>query len=149
MDHNTTTGSQKGAKWRDGMQKHKQLSYLRPRCSCIEKSGRCMSEPSLRHQVVCLDRRIYVILVNSNSNPHQHVLRSFHNLPLDLQEIGPLKGFETKIIIVKVSIIDYLTVQASSILQPKRKLSKLKNVTSKRIITEKKTLLHVLINITC
>ena len=69
-----------------------------------------MSKPSLRHHVVCFDGRIYVILVNPNSNPHQHVLRPFHNLPLNLQEVRPLKGFESKIIIVKVPVIDYLAV---------------------------------------
>lgn len=51
------------------------------------------------------------------------MLRPFYNLPLDLQEVGPLKGFEAKVIIVKISIIDYLTVQTSSILQQESQLS--------------------------
>jgi len=57
--------------------------------------------------------------VNSNSNPHQHVLRPFHNLSLDLQEVGSFKGLEAKVIIVKVPIIDDLRVQASRILKQK------------------------------
>ena len=71
--------------------------------------------------MVCFDSRINVILVNSNRNPHQHVLRPFYNLPVDLQEVGPLKGFETKVIIVKVSVINDFTVQTSSILTEERK----------------------------
>ena len=79
-----------------------------------------MSEPSLRHQMISFDNRIDIILVDTNSNPHQHVLRPFNNISLYFQQVGPLKGLEAKVIIVKVSIIDYLTVQTSSILeQPK------------------------------
>jgi len=93
-------------------------SYLRPRSSSIEKSRRCVGEPSLRHHVVSFNSRVYVILVNPNRDSHQHVLRPFHNLPLNLQEVRPLKGFEPKIIIVEVPVIDYLAVQTRSILQP-------------------------------
>jgi len=47
------------------------------------------------------------------------VLRPFHNLSLDLQEVGSFKGLEAKVIIVKVPIIDDLGVQASRILKQK------------------------------
>lgn len=98
-----------------------QCTYLGSRCSCIEQGGGSMCEPSLRHHMIRFDCRINIILVNSNSNPHQHVLRSFHNLPLHLQKVRPLKCFETKVVIVKVSVIDDFTVQTSSILQEPKK----------------------------
>ncbi|PIA60714.1 hypothetical protein AQUCO_00300318v1 [Aquilegia coerulea] len=78
-------------------------------CSCIKKCGRSMCEPTLGHQMVCFESRINVILVDTNSNSHQHVLWSLHNLPFNLQEI--LKGFKSKVIIDKVSVIYNLTVQ--------------------------------------
>ena len=99
---------------------NKMYSYLRPRSSSIEKCWRCMGEPSLRHHVVSSDSRFYVILVNPNRDSHQHVLGPFNNLPLNLQEVRPLEGFEPKIIIVKVPVINYLAVQTRSILQPNK-----------------------------
>ena len=78
-----------------------------------------MSEPPLRHHVICLDSRINIVLVNSNRNPHQHVLRPFYNLPIYLQEVRPLKGLEAKVIIVKVPVINDLTIKASRILVKK------------------------------
>lgn len=82
-----------------------------------------MSEPPLRHHVICLDSRINILLVNSNSNPHQHVLRPFNDLPLYLQEVRPLKGLEAKVIIVKVPVVNYLAIQSSSILVMKNNKS--------------------------
>jgi len=41
---------------------------LGSRCSSIEKGGRSMCEPSLRHQMVCFECRINIFFVNSNSN---------------------------------------------------------------------------------
>lgn len=76
--------------------------------------------------MVCFDGRINVILVNPNSNPHQHMLGSFYNFSLDLQEVGPLQGFEAKIIIVKIPVVDDLTVQTSSILKGKNLLKKIR-----------------------
>lgn len=80
-----------------------------------------MSEPPLRHHMIGPNDRVNVTLVNSNSNPHQHMLRSFHNFSLDLQKVRPLKGFKAKVIIVKVTVIDDLTVQTSSILRQGKK----------------------------
>jgi hypothetical protein len=51
------------------------------------------------------------------------VLGPFHNLPLDLQQVGSFKGLEAKVIIVKVPIIDDLRVQASSILKQKENVT--------------------------
>lgn len=80
-----------------------------------------MSEPPLRHHVIRLDSSINILLVNSNSNPHQHVLRPFNNLSSYLQEVGPLKGLEAKIIIVKVPVVNYLAIQLSCILEERKK----------------------------
>ena len=76
-----------------------------------------MSEPALRHQMVCSENRINIILVDSNSNSHQHVLWPLYYFSRNFQEIRSLKSLKTKIIIIKVPVINYLTVQASSILK--------------------------------
>jgi hypothetical protein len=60
-----------------------------------------------------------IIFVDANGHTHQHVLRSFHNLSIDFEKVRPLQGFETKVIIIKVPIIDYLTVQPCRILWKK------------------------------
>ena len=106
-------------------------TYLRSRGPTIEKGWRSMSEPTLRHHVVCFDNRINIILVNSNSNSHQHMLRPFYNLPLNFQKVGPLKGFEAEIIIVKISIIYDLAVQTSRILKEREK-----DITWERLLQE-------------
>lgn len=58
-----------------------------------------------------------IIFVDANRHAHQHVLRSFHNLSIDFEKVRPLQGFETKVIIIKVPIIDYFTVQPCCILR--------------------------------
>lgn len=60
-----------------------------------------------------------IIFVDANRHAHQHVLRSFHNLSIDFEKVRPLQGFETKVIIIKVPIIDYFTVQSCRILGKK------------------------------
>lgn len=96
----------------------KNVSYLGPWSACIEKGWSSMSEPMLRHQMVCFQSRISVIFVNTNRNPHQHVLWPFYNSTVHLQKVRPLKGFEAKIIKVKISVVDDRTIQACSILEP-------------------------------
>jgi len=53
----------------------------------------------------------------ADRNSHQHMLRPFRDLSTNFQQIGPLKSLKTKIIIVEISVIIYLTLQASSILK--------------------------------
>jgi len=97
-----------------------------------------MSEPSLRHQMVGLDHGINIILVDPNSNPHQHVLRPFNNSPLDFQEVRSLKSFKSKVIIFKITVIDDLTVQTSSVLK--------KPVTHKSVIYKIHTYIYIYIS---
>lgn len=49
----------------------------------MEESWSCMTEPSLRHQMVSFDSRINIFLVDAKRNPHEHVLRPFNNFALD------------------------------------------------------------------
>lgn len=80
-----------------------------------------MSKPALRHHVVRFESRINVGLVNAHRHPHQHVLGPFHNFAVHFQEIRPLQGFEAEVIVLKISIINDLTVEPLCVLQGKDK----------------------------
>ncbi len=75
-----------------------------------------MGEPALGHRMVGFENSFNIRFVNANSDPHQHVLRSLHNSPIDFEKVRSLQGFEAKVIIVKVPIIDYFTIQPCCIL---------------------------------
>ncbi len=94
-------------------------SNLRPCSSSIEECRWCMSEPALGHSMVSFKSSFDIIFVDANRHAHQHVLRSFHNLSIDFEKVRPFQGFETKVIIIKVPIIDYFTVQPCCILRKK------------------------------
>ena len=90
---------------------------MRPWSASVEQGWGSMSKPALRHHVVCFDSRFNIILMYADRNSHQHMLRPFRDLSTNFQQIGPLKSLKTKIIIVEISVIIYLTLQASSILK--------------------------------
>ena len=84
------------------------------------------------------------LLVDANRYPHQHVLRPLHNPAVDAQQVGTLQclqygsptgpqlcgspplcevgtqhgraHLETEVVVVKVAVVDDLTVQALSVL---------------------------------
>jgi hypothetical protein len=66
----------------------------------------CMGEVSLRHQVVGLDDLVDVAAVDADSYTHDHMLRSLDNLAIDAEEVRPLEGLETKVVVRKVSVVD-------------------------------------------
>ena len=51
-----------------------------------------MREHALRHQVVSLDGRCQVGLVDADRDAHQHVLRPLDDLAVDAEQVGALKG---------------------------------------------------------
>jgi len=69
-----------------------------------------MSEPHLTHQVVRLEGRLYVFLMNSERAAHQHVLGSLANHVLDFEEVCALKSLEAEEVIIKVPRIINLGV---------------------------------------
>lgn len=90
--------------------------YLRPWGSGVKQSRRCVCEPTLRHGMVSLQRCFNIILVYSNRNSHEHVLGPLDNFAVHLQKIRPFQCLEPEVVVVEISVIDYLAVQPSSIL---------------------------------
>ena len=62
-----------------------------------------MGEPLLTHQVVRLEGSLQVRHVDADRAPHEHVLRSLHNLAIHLQEIGSLQRLEAEKVILEVT----------------------------------------------
>lgn len=65
-----------------------------------------MSEVSLRQIIVCLNDFINVLLVDGDSNSHEHVLGTLGDLAVDFHEVTAFQSFEPKEIVVEVSVID-------------------------------------------
>ena len=74
-----------------------------------------MSEQFFRHHVIRLYGSIDVIAMDADGDPHQHVLRTLNNLAINFQQVASLKGFETKILVVKIALINNGGVQSIGI----------------------------------
>ena len=74
----------------------KTRAQLRARGTGIEKGGRGVGEITLGHEVIGVNSTLDVRSVDSYSNTHKHVLRSLGRDTVDLQQVRPFKGFETK-----------------------------------------------------
>ena len=74
-----------------------------------------MSEPLLREEMICLSGRLDVVLVDTDSNAREHVLRACNNTAVDAEEVGALESLDPKVIVIKVTIIDNLRVQTLSV----------------------------------
>jgi len=74
----------------------KARTQLRARSTSIEKGRRGVGEIAFGHKVVGLNNTLDVGSVDSYSNTHKHVLWSLGRDIVDLQQVGPFKGFETK-----------------------------------------------------
>ena len=82
----------------------------------VEQRRGCVGKPLFRQQIVGLNGRVNIFLVNSNGYPHQHVLWAFGNASVNLQQVRFFEGFVAKIIITVIAIIDDRRVQQSRIL---------------------------------
>lgn len=67
-----------------GYERFQKMLYLGPGSSSIEKGRRCMSKPSLGHQMIRSYSSFNIILVDPNRNPHQHVLWPFNYFSMDI-----------------------------------------------------------------
>mmetsp|Transcript_35211 Transcript_35211/g.80625 ORF Transcript_35211/g.80625 Transcript_35211/m.80625 type:complete len:210 (+) Transcript_35211:1264-1893(+) len=74
-----------------------------------------MCEVLLGHQVVRLYGRLDVWAMNATRHPHEHVLRAFHNLATDAQEVCTLECLEAKVVKAKVSFIVDCRIKLCSI----------------------------------
>lgn len=79
--------------------------HLVSRGTCVEQGWRSVGEVSLGHQVVRLDGAVDVVAVDADSDSHDQVLRSFGDLAVQSQEVGSLKGLETKVVVVEVTVV--------------------------------------------
>ena len=70
-----------------------------------------MSKPTLGEQVVGLNSRFDIMLVDTNSNTHKHVLRAFYYTAIHTEEVGTLESLETKVIVIKITIVDDFRVE--------------------------------------
>merc|ERR1719234_1894906 len=84
---------------------------LGPGGGCIKESRGGMSEKLLGEQVIGLNGCLYVLTMDANRHPHQHLLRSLHHLTVDLQQVRPLRSLEAKVLVLKVPVIDNGRVQ--------------------------------------
>ena len=55
-----------------------------------------MSKVSLRHEMVGLDNPFDIFAMNTNSDTHDHLLRSLSYSTIDSEQIGSFEGFETE-----------------------------------------------------
>jgi len=63
-------------------------------CTGIEEGGRSVREITFRHEIVRLNNPVHVRAVDSDGDPHDHVLRSFSDASIDAKEIGAFESFE-------------------------------------------------------
>jgi hypothetical protein len=57
------------------------------RGTSVEECGGSMSEELARHEVVCLQDTLNIITPDTNSNTHDHVLRTLDNLAVDFEKV--------------------------------------------------------------
>ena len=57
-----------------------------------------------------------ILLVDTDGYSHQHVLRALDNFTVDAQQIGALQSFETKVVVIKVTVVDNFRVKSFRIL---------------------------------
>ena len=58
------------------------------------------------HQIVCLDRALNVVTVDSDRHTHDHVLWTFCDLAIEAEEVRSLEGLESEVLVVEVSVVD-------------------------------------------
>ena len=70
-----------------------------------------MGEVALAHQVVGLECLFDVGVVDSDGHAHQHVLRAFSDFAVELEEVGTLKGLESKVVVGVISAVVNVVVE--------------------------------------
>ena len=88
----------------DGQQEARR--QLGTRGPSVEEGGGSVSKVFFGHEIVRVDGRLYIIAVDAHSDAHQHMLRTFGGKIVDFQEIGTFEGFETKEIVVEITIVN-------------------------------------------
>ncbi len=105
----------------DGVFLHRQQetrAQLRTHRARVEQRRRGVREPSLGHEIVRLargnresreranlDHRRQIAFVNADRDSHEHVLRSFHDLAVDLQEIRSFQCLESEVRVAEIAVV--------------------------------------------
>ena len=74
-----------------------------------------MREVALAHEVVGSERFVNIAVVDAHGDPHEHVLRAFNDLPVQLEQVGTLDGLETEVIVVVIATVVDMAVQSVSV----------------------------------
>ena len=64
-----------------------------------------MREVLLGHELVRLDRGIYITPVNADRDAHDHVLGPFRDLAVAAHQVASLEGLEAEVVVLEVSVI--------------------------------------------
>ena len=64
-----------------------------------------MREVLLGHELVRLDRGIYITPVNADRDAHDHVLRPLRDLAVAAHQVASLEGLEAEVVVLEVSVI--------------------------------------------
>ncbi len=70
-----------------------------------------MDKPFFTHKIVSLYSTGKIYAVDTNGGTHQHMLWSFHYLTVRSQQVTSLKGFESKVIEIVITVVDDGTVK--------------------------------------
>ena len=73
------------------------ISSFSPASRAATYSRGSVGKVPLAHQVVGLDDLVNPLAPDTNSDTHDHVLRTFGNLAVNPQKVRSLKGLETEL----------------------------------------------------
>ena len=89
----------------------KARAHLRIGSAGIEERRRGVREVAHGKEVVRLNDTLNVVSVNADADAHEHVLRTFGNVSIQLEEITLFERFESKIVEFKVTIVNDGSIQ--------------------------------------
>lgn len=61
-----------------------------------------MGKPHLAHQIVGLECRLQIFLVDADRAAHQHMLWPFRNFASNFEEVGTFQGLEAKEVVIVI-----------------------------------------------
>jgi hypothetical protein len=64
----------------------------------VEEGGRGVREEALGHEVVGLDGRVDVLLVDAHRHAHEHLLGPLADLAVHAEQVGALEGLEAEVV---------------------------------------------------
>ena len=70
-----------------------------------------MSKPAFAHQVICFDHIFDIVLMDTDSHAHVHVLRTFSHLAIYAKQVRPFQRFKSEIVEGKVTVIYNRTIE--------------------------------------